>query len=194
MKIGIYGGTFNPVHNGHLHLANAVQEALCLDLFLWIPAKLPPHKDAPDLLPGEERLTLLRLATQQMANVEVSSIELESEGKSFTVLTLEKLKKRHPEAEFFLIMGTDMLLTFTQWYRYLDILSMATLVAAARNEGELSSIQEAAKALNNAIVLTVPPFPVSSSEIREKLKQGETVAGLLPESVLQYIEEKQLYQ
>lgn len=193
-RIGIFGGTFNPIHNGHLHLLKETQAALSFDKILLIPAGIPPHKAPKSLASGADRLEMARLAAMEMENVSVSDIELKSGGRSYTIHTLLKLKTLFPEAAFTLIMGADMLLSFDQWYRWRDILALASLAAAARSDGEYESLVEKGKALGRTQVVRLTPFPVSSTQVREKLAAGEDVSGLLPHRVLSYILKKGLYQ
>ena len=115
MRIGVYGGSFNPIHTGHIRLAQSYLEALSLDKILVIPANIPPHKRARQLLPGETRLELCRLACLDDPRLEVSDIELQREGSSYTVDTLRALKVLYPGAELHLIVGSDMFMTMETW-------------------------------------------------------------------------------
>ena len=195
-KIGIFGGTFNPVHNGHLNLLRQVQNEMQFDELLLIPSYLPPHKEAPDLISGSDRLKMLALAVEDMPEAGVCDVELHKTGKSYTIDTLRKLRRIFPTAEFYFIVGTDMLLTFDQWKQWRDILKLTFLVASGRDDGEYERLVEKANKLNREriIVLKTEPVPVSSTEIREKLKEGEDVSELLPPKVLCYIQKKGLYQ
>ncbi len=193
-RTGIFGGTFNPIHNGHLHLLKEADKALSFDRILLIPANLPPHKQAPDLAPGKERLEMARLAAAGMEKVFVSDIELKAKGKSYTVLTLEKLHALFPEERFTLLMGADMLLTFDQWYRWQDILKLADLAAFARNDGEEEALLKKAEEFSGARVIRTEPLPLSSTEIREILKKGGDVSNMVPEAVLSYIKRRGLYE
>lgn len=195
-RIGVYGGTFNPIHLGHLHLAEAVQKALHFDRILFVPARVPPHKQAVDLAPGKDRLEMVRLAVQSLPGAMVSDLELKTGGKSYTFFTLQKLKALLPQGEFTLLMGADMLLTFDQWFRWREILSMARLAVAARYGGEQETLAEKAAALSpggRITVVPVEPLPMSSTEIRLRIQRGEDPAGLLPEAVWAYIQAHGLY-
>ena len=114
MKIGIFGGTFNPVHQGHVHLAQQCVEELKLDKLLVIPTKQPPHKQVQELASGEHRAQMCRLAFAEIPQAQVSEMELHREGKSYTADTLTQLKQQFPQAQFYLIVGGDMFLTFHQ--------------------------------------------------------------------------------
>lgn len=148
MKIGVYGGTFNPPHLGHAAAARAVVELLKLDRLLIIPAGLPPHKDLPAGSPTpEQRLEMTRLAADQLGlgdRVEVLDVEIHRHGKSYTADTLAALKARYPDDELWLLMGTDMFLTFQAWHEPERILSLAGIAAFGRTEAdteELFSVQ-----------------------------------------------------
>ena len=188
MKIAIYGGSFNPPHCGHVEAAAAVMEHLKPDKMLIIPASIPPHKelciDSPD---PQERLLLTRLAFSELEGAEVSDIEIMREGKSYSAETLEQLMKLYPGAEFCFAMGTDMFLSFEQWYRYRFLLENMTLAVFCRCYGEDARILEHAEYLNKeygAKCVFVPhePQPMSSSDIRDMLRRRMGVS-YLPEKV-----------
>ena len=195
-QIAIYGGTFNPVHLGHLHLAAKAQAALGFDRLLFIPARIPPHKAAVDLAPGAARLEMLRLAAAEIPNAQVSDIELKSKGKSYTIYTLEKLAVLFPKSQLTLLMGSDMLLTFDQWFRWRDILKLAALAVLAREADELPALRRKAAALAPGRVTVIPaePLPVSSTQIRRMIQGGRDPSALLPPSVADYIAANKLYK
>lgn len=197
MRIGIFGGAFNPVHNGHLNLAETFFEDLRLDKLLLIPTAKPPHKSDAGLLSGEDRVNMLRLAVENKP-YEISTIEFERNDKSYTYDTLIELKRFYPDSEFFLIIGADQFIHFDKWYRYSDILDMVTLCTSAReNEEEKQLIIKSAKRLgikDRFYMSSRAVIRVSSSEIREKIKNGSDVSSLLPKKVFDYISEKGLYR
>ena len=193
-RFGIYGGTFNPIHNGHLHLIRAACAQLSFDRLLVVPANIPPHKAATDLASNRDRLEMARLATAGMPGVWVSDIELRARGKSYTILTLERLRALFPECRFTLLMGADMLESFARWHRWQDILKLADIAAFARNEGEESLLERKAALIGRARVVRVEPLPLSSTLVREKVRRGEDISGLVPEPVAAYIYEKGLYR
>ena len=204
MKIGVYGGTFNPPHLGHLTAARAVFELLGLDLLLLIPAGLPPHKELPAGSPTpEQRLEMTRLAGEQLGlgdKVRTLDIELERGGRSFTSDTLAQLKAQYPDSELWLLMGTDMFLTLQAWHEPEKILSLAGIAAFGRTEEdteELFSTQREYlyKTYPQARIftLTIPGvIDVSSTELREKLAKGEG-GNLLAPAVYGYILRERLY-
>ena len=193
-RFGIYGGTFNPIHNGHLHLIRAASAQLSFDRLLVVPANIPPHKAAVDLASNRDRLEMARLATAGMPGVWVSDIELRARGKSYTILTLERLRALFPECSFTLLMGADMLESFDRWHRWRDILKLADIAAFARNEGEEALLERKAALIGRARVVRVEPLPLSSTLVREKVRRGEDISGLVPEPVAAYIYEKGLYR
>jgi len=204
MKIGVYGGTFNPPHLGHITAARAVFDLLQLDELWLIPAGMPPHKAMPQGSPtAEQRLEMTRLAGEQLGldgKIKVLDLELRREGKSYTADTLTELKAQHPEDEFWLLMGTDMFLTLQAWRMPEKILSLAGVAAFGRTEAdteELFSVQRDYLCHTypqaRIFTLTVPGvIDVSSTELREKLAEGEG-ASLLAPAVYGYILREGLY-
>ncbi|MBQ9492584.1 MAG: nicotinate (nicotinamide) nucleotide adenylyltransferase [Oscillibacter sp.] len=204
MKIGIYGGTFNPPHLGHIAAARAVVETLNLQELYLIPAGLPPHKPLPPGTPDpQKRLEMTRIAGEQLcASVPVRTldIELRRDGKSYTVETLETLNARFPDAELWLLMGTDMFLSLHNWYQAGRILSLAGIAAFGRTgedmDAQFSAQREALyRKFPQARIFTlaVPDVvDVSSTEVRETLPHGGG-ARLLPPAVYGYILREGLY-
>ncbi len=193
-KIGIYGGTFNPIHNGHLHLLQTALDRLRFDRVLVIPTNIPPHKVERDLASNKDRLEMVRLAVEGMDRVWVSDMEQRAKGKSYTILTVKKLRAMFPGAELTLLMGADMLLSFDRWHRWREILALASLAAFARSEGETELLERKAAELGNTRVVRVEPLPMSSTMIREMIRRGEDISALVPEKVCAYLREKRLYQ
>ena len=204
MKIGVYGGTFNPPHLGHLTAARAVFELLGLDLLLLIPAGLPPHKELPAGSPTpEQRLEMTRLAGEQLGlgdKVRTLDIELERGGRSFTSDTLAQLKAQYPDSELWLLMGTDMFLTLQAWHEPEKILSLAGIAAFGRTEEDTEELFSAQREYlyktypqARIFTLTIPGvIDVSSTELREKLAKGEG-GNLLAPAVYGYILRERLY-
>lgn len=201
MKIGIYGGTFNPIHTGHMEAAKFAAEYLALDILYLIPAGLPPHKSlAEDTPDAEHRLNMTKLAAGTMGkNVKVLDMELKRTGKSYTVDTLRELKNIHPEDELYFFMGTDMFLTFQKWYQPEEIVKLCTLCAFGRSEAdteELFAVQRTylSKTFDAKIVTIVLPkiVDISSTELRAALKTGEG-REFLSDAVYGYILREKLY-
>ena len=204
MKIGVYGGTFNPPHLGHLTAARAVYELLGLDLLLLIPAGLPPHKELPAGSPtAKQRLEMTRLAGEQLGlgdKVRTLDIELERGGRSFTSDTLAQLKAQYPDSELWLLMGTDMFLTLQAWHEPEKILSLAGIAAFGRTEEDTEELFSAQRNYlyqtypqARIFTLTIPGvIDVSSTELRKKLAKGEG-GNLLAPAVYGYILREGLY-
>lgn len=203
MKIGIYGGTFNPPHLGHMAAARTAVDALKLDKLLLMPAAVPPHKTLPENTPDQaHRLAMV----EQMADalempgvVEVSTLELEREGKSYTSDTLEELHRRYPGAELWLLMGTDMFLTLHQWHDAKTILRLAKICAFGRTDQDGEAVfapqREFLKKEYHAqtATITLPGLvDVSSTQLRELLQRGRGAEYLLP-AVYGYILMNKLY-
>lgn len=201
MKIGVYGGSFNPPHLGHVKAALACREELGLDRVLVIPASVPPHKAlASGSASAQERLRLTRLAFSDLPGFEVLDLELRREGKSYTADTLRELKAQYPKDDLFLMMGTDMFLSFQDWYRPAEIAECARLVCFSRydaDEKNRAALEKQALALEQAfgqkpVLLQNDCFDISSTEVRRLVFFG--IAGpYLPEAVLLEIEALGLY-
>lgn len=195
-KIAIYGGTFNPIHNGHLHLARQFARLLGLDRILLVPARVPPHKEAPDLAAAEDRLAMCRLAAQDPVFF-VSDAELRREGPSYTSDTLVQLKKENPDSELYLLMGEDMFLTVQDWHRPEILYSLSTLCAAPRSTDGLRRLSGHARALERSGAKTelcnIEYLPISSTMVRRAVKTGQSIAGLVPPEVETYILSRRLY-
>ena len=199
MKTGIYGGTFNPIHNGHLHIVEEFRRGLSLDRVLLIPTRVPPHKAAPDLASGEDRFAMCRLAAQGDPWLELSDIEMRRQGKSYTAETLEELSALYPHDQFYLLMGEDMFLTVGSWYRPETIFSLASVCTTPRGEKSMEALRR--KALEYAgqhgarcFIEQIPYLPVSSTQVRQAVAAEEDISSLVPAGVARYIREKGLYR
>ncbi len=196
MKIGIFGGAFNPVHNGHIRIMNSYLDALSLDRIIIIPTADPPHKSGAGLAPEADRLNMLRLVTEKSDKYEISDLEFRREGKSYTYLTLCEMRQLHPLDEFYLIIGSDQYLYFHTWYRADDILKMATVCTMARNYEDYEKLikyKAENENMRDTVISDFEVVEVSSSDIRERVKNGTSIKGLVPEAVENYIKERGLY-
>ena len=195
MKIGVFGGTFNPPHNGHVRLAKAAADELKLDKLLVIPSCIPPHKIAAKLAEGSPepraRLEMCRLAFGCDPRFEVSPMELERGSRSYTVETLRELKALYPDSELYFIVGSDMLESFDKWYLWQEILSLSVLCAASREEGYSPDLSRFGKLAERIKIITLDPLEVSSTQIRNST--GEVSPELLDPKVAAYIREHGLY-
>ena len=196
-KIAVFGGTFNPIHNGHLHIAEEFAKRLKADKVIFIPANIPPHKQAPDLAPAARRLKMCRMAAEENHIFQVSNIEIRRGGASYTSETLEQLKLIYPDAELFLLMGEDMFLTLEQWHDPQTIFRLATVCAAPRSSSKRSRLKSYASHLAEKGVRTfiedISYLPVSSTIVREAVKAGRSISSLVPKKVERYILENRLY-
>lgn len=196
-RIALFGGTFDPIHNGHVRLATEFAERLSLDQVLFMPTFVPPHKLKTEMAPAIDRLAMCRLACEPYGKLAVSDWEINRRGASFTVYTLEALQKQFPDAQLFLLMGADMFLTLTTWHRFADIARMATLCAAPRDEADAALLRAHARELEKqgarCVVEAIPAVELSSTAIRKKAAAGESLAGLVPPAVEEYIVKTQLY-
>lgn len=196
-RIALFGGTFDPVHNGHIQLAREFAARLSLDRVLLMPTFVPPHKLKTDLAPAVDRLAMCRLACEPYRELAVSDFEINRRGASFTVFTLEAMHQQYPDAQLFLLTGADMFLTLSTWYRFPDIARLATLCAAPRDEVTAETLRNYAKNLEqqgaHCVVETIPLCELSSTVVRQKAAGGEKLTGLVPPAVEEYIIEKQLY-
>jgi nicotinate-nucleotide adenylyltransferase len=190
-RLGVFGGTFDPVHHGHLILAQEAQVRLKLDRVLFVPANTPSHKRAPGLAPVAHRIAMLRLATRGRRGFQVSTLEAERGGRSYTVTTLEALRRTH-HGEIFFLMGQDSLREFRTWVRPARILELARLAVVARGEEKAPSIP---RTLRGRVVLV--PFPligISSTEIRRRIRRGLPVRYWTPDPVIRYVQRHGLYR
>ncbi len=196
-KIGIFGGTFNPIHNGHIKLVETYFNELDLDEILVIPTNIPPHKTIDKVVSSKDRMEMLELAFGDFPYVTVSDIELLAGGKSYTILTLQRLLEIYPDDELFLIIGGDMFLCFEDWKEYKKIFSVCTVCTAPREQGEIKKLLAYQDKIDpqkrNTIVLNAPVLELSSSEIRSKAKKQKELENLVPKKVFEYIVKKGLY-
>ncbi len=192
----LYGGTFNPIHRGHLDICVRARQAVDARRVLLMPAAQPPHKSAGWLAPDQDRLAMCALAAREYDLIQVDDWEIRRGGRSYTVDTLGHLAAVFPEEELWLLIGTDMFLTFTQWHRWKEIGKMASLLVASREEGDreqlLDQQQRLAERGVRSRLLQNPPMPMSSTQIREELRRDGTTGKVCPQ-VLDYIREKELY-
>lgn len=193
IKTGIFGGAFNPVHKGHVRLAEEAVKQLKLKRLLIIPTYDSPHKETK-LAPFEDRAEMCRRAFGHIEGVEISDIEVKLGGKSFTINTIRELKSLYPEDQFFLLIGGDMLFSFEKWYKYESILKEAKVCAVARDNDSLVDMMEYANELGRIKVLPTKAIEISSTEIREKAARGEDISDLVPEGVAEYITQNGLYR
>ena len=196
MKLLLFGGTFDPPHIGHMNLLRGAMQAVQPDLTIVMPAGVPPHK-AASMTPGMWRYEMcacfLALEKECGGRIEISDWEIHRQGRNYTIDTVTMLEQKYPGAELYLSVGSDMLLTFTEWRRWPELLQKATLVVESRCEGELGALHRAARALSaegGRIVFSLAKaLPMASSDIRA----GKAPAGALPPETEQIAGKYHLY-
>ena len=196
MRIGLFGGSFNPPHLGHMHLAECVHDALGLDEVWLVPSKISPHRSMTAYAPEEDRLAMCRLAASDYLWMRVEDYELRQERVSYTYLTVEHFAEERPEDELWLLMGSDMLLCFEQWNRWQEILQYARLAGIAREPGEYETLEAHAEHLRQygkIDIVNADSFTVSSTKIREMIRENQNYPCYLPEKIVQYIRMRNLY-
>lgn len=199
-RIGIMGGTFDPIHVGHLMLAQWALDALSLDEVWLIPTGMSYMKASRQILPGEERLYMTELAIRDNARFKCLDLEVRREGYTYSYETLEELRSRYPEDDFYFIVGADCLFAIEEWKFPERIFGCCTLVAAVRGESNLSKMEIKRLELmqkfcprREIVLLPFISMSLSSTEIRERVRQGKSVRYLVTDSVLAYIMEKGFY-
>jgi nicotinate-nucleotide adenylyltransferase len=196
LRIGIFGGTFNPPHLGHLICAQEAYLQLRLDQVMLIPARVPPHKPVEEEPGAEHRLELCRLAVDGDERFAVSEIEINRPGPSYTVDTLAELHSRAPDNELFLIVGGDIAAGFAQWHQPERVLSLAMLAVAKRrgtSRGSVNAALDQLKVGERAAFFRMPRIGLSSTMIRERVRARQPVRYLVPDPVIRYIDEHHLY-
>jgi nicotinate-nucleotide adenylyltransferase len=199
LRLGILGGTFNPPHAGHLALARDALSELGLDVVLLMPAHTPPHKPAAaDAATPQQRLAMCELAADGVQGVRACALEVDREGPSYTVDTLQEIHDAHPKARLTLIVGADMALTLASWRQPKRLLELADLAIAERSGAGREQVLDALEPLHvesgRVRFLTMQPIDVSSSAVRERIAEGRPAQGLLPGEVGSYVESHHLYE
>lgn len=209
MKIGLFGGTFNPIHMGHMIMAQRVKESLGLDRLILIPSKLPPHKTTAQTSPAD-RFNMVQIVANRLGEgYEVSDFELKSEGVSYTFKTLTEYRSRFPEDELFFIAGSDIFATIASWQNWNDLFDLANFVIVNRKEVPFEEMlhrippslnprirvwHQYEKAVSGEILLyTMQEVPVSSTEIRYRVATGTCGEVMLLDEVYEYIASNNLY-
>lgn len=211
-KIGILGGTFNPIHMGHIKAARTVIKKFNLDKILFIPSYIPPHKKNSHIALPQHRFNMVRLALDNYPNLIPSCIEIDAEEKSYSVITLDKIKKSNPEARIFFILGIDAFLEIDTWKDYKDLLENYSFIVISRPGFYLKDAKQiiGGKYKNKMVEIRshintedmecydfflfhMDSPDIASSDIREKIKKGDSIHGMVPKNVEKYIKENKLY-
>ena len=188
MKIGILGGTFNPIHIGHLILAEEAREKLGLGRIIFVPTYLPPHKENSDIAPASDRLKMASLAIKGNKYFMVSDIEIKRDGRSYTIDTLREFKAIYPKDELYFIIGSDLLKYLDDWKDLNEIIKMVKFIAATRPGYPLEKIP------SYIDTVAIRAVDVSAFEIRSCVRENKSFRYLVPEEVFNYINKKGLYK
>ena len=183
---GIVGGTFNPVHFGHLILAESILHSADADGMIFVPTRSHPFKTSDILNNFDDRWVMLKLATAGNASFHI----MEPPDSPYTIDLIDFIKARYPQAEFFLVIGSDILGEFTSWFKFAEIVDNIRIIIAARPRYKLSAVPEI---LRSADRIMIPQYDISSSDIRERVQSQLSIKYLVPEGVEKYICEKRLY-
>ena len=187
-RIGILGGTFNPIHIGHLSIAQTVQERFGLEKVLFVPAFRPPHRNIVKLASPEERFQMVRLGIKSNALFDVSDFEIKREGKSYSIDTVKYFRKIYPKGtKLFFIIGADNFAELSKWKCIDEILEIVSFIVVNRPGYEIQDSE-----IKHYIV-NMPGMDIASSHIRRRIAQGKSVKYLVPESVFRYIKRKKIY-
>lgn len=197
-KIGIMGGTFDPIHNVHLILAENAYREYGLDKVVILPSSHPPHKKEAAVTPAEDRINMIRLACQDVPYFQPSEFEMERSGYSYTSDTLALLHEQHPDTEYYFIMGGDSLFEIESWHQPEKIMQQCIILAGIRNGISMDDFVGRAYALMmkyraDIRILNVPDLEISSTMLRKRIRDGLSIRYLVPDSVEQYIREHRLY-
>lgn len=188
-RIGILGGTFNPIHIGHLAIAQTAREAMHLEKVIFVPSNWPPHKNAKGIAPARDRFNMVRLAVKENPHFEVSDFEIKKEGRSYTIDTMWYFKRSFSkDTQLFFIIGGDMLSQLKKWKYIDDILKIGTFIVVNR-PGQFKKSSGI-----KYFSVSMPGIDISSSYVRQCLTQGKTTKYFVPESVLDYIKKHGLYK
>lgn len=197
-KVGFFGGTFNPIHNAHLRIAQEAQKRFRLDRILLVPSGYSWMKDPKEIAPKEDRLRMAELAAEECEGFTVSTIETDQEGPTYSYETLQKLKVLYPEDDIYFIIGADQLFILEKWKNPEEIIRLATILVADRGGFDRQEMEEKAAELEKnfggmIMIYHMESSELSSTELRRKIRDGEDISAYVPEKVAEYIEKRRLY-
>jgi nicotinate-nucleotide adenylyltransferase len=201
IALGVIGGSFDPVHMGHLGIAEEARERFALDKVLFVPAAQPPHKGPKTAAAASDRLEMVRLATRGNPHFLVSDIEMHREGPSYTIDTLEQIRRMQPEARVYFIVGADSLAELAGWHRARELAERFDFIILARPGARRPSKEELAGSFGDQVArkldgnfVTTGIFDISATEIRRRVREGRSIRYLVPAAVERYILSKGLYR
>ncbi|MDD4178510.1 MAG: nicotinate-nucleotide adenylyltransferase [Candidatus Margulisbacteria bacterium] len=193
-RIGIMGGTFNPIHKGHIALAKAAQKAFALSQVIFIPSGTPPHKALDEIIDKEERLKMVRLAIKGIKKFSVSRIEIDRPGYSYAVDTFRALRRKYgAKTKLFYIMGLDSINEILEWKKPLELFKLCEFIAGTRPGHRVAKIPQLNKVADRIHFIGLGE-DISASEIRRKIVKGGKVGKLVPKAVADYIKKRGLYK
>lgn len=198
-KVGIMGGTFNPIHIAHLVLAEQAYEQFGLDEIVFMPSKRPAYKDLGEVIEEEYRQRMIELAIADNPHFTIDTMEFNREGNTYTADTLMELTKKNPDVSYYFIIGADSLFQLESWSRPEVILSLCTILASNREDKDDDLVNAKIEELMNTFqanihLLKIPKIDISSKMIRERIQEGKTIRYFVPSDVLNYIEQQNLYK
>lgn len=191
--IAIFGGTFDPIHNGHLYIAGAAATAFSLKEVIFVPGKEPPHRDNPCASP-QDRAQMVKCAIAKHPIYKFSDVELERPGPSYTIDTIKTLKKFYPKDDVALILGADAYADFTHWLHWEEILEYGKLIVINRDQAKNPTTSNQRINPDAVLSLQIDPCPISATQIRHCVEHNEPIDSLVPAAVKDYIEAHQLYR
>lgn len=191
-RIGLFGGTFNPVHKGHTAIVEAFLNSDVIDKLWILLTPFPPHKTDKTFAPYKQRLEMLKVAFAGLNNVTISNVEQDLPQPNYTLQTIRHLKARYPENQFFYCMGSDSLTEFNKWMNYDSILEECELLVAKRPHFDISAVEEGI--LQRTHIVKHIPLDFSSTQIRQNIASGKSIGTLVPEKVREIIEKENLYR
>ncbi|HLH80885.1 MAG TPA: nicotinate-nucleotide adenylyltransferase [Chthonomonas sp.] len=196
MRLGIIGGTFDPIHYGHLFVAEESRVRFRLDKVLFVPAGIPPHKKNEEITPPKHRYAMTVIGIHGNPAFECSSIEIDRGGVSYTIDTLISLREQYPQDEFFYITGIDAVCDLLTWHRHQDVMRMARFIAAARPGYSLNRLRDRLplEYLENILLLGSTMLDISSTELRYRVRHNLPIRYLTPDGVVEYIRKHRLYR
>ena len=194
MNIGIMGGTFDPIHMGHLVAAERAREAVKLDEVWFMPCHVPPHKDQPPKASAKHRMDMVRLAVSDHPCFKVYDGELRRGGVSYTYDTMKILRHDYPEDCFHIIIGGDMVQYLPHWHRIQELLQMARFIGLKRPGTTIDFAKLGEEIASKVTLVPMPQLDISSSQIREWVKNSQSIRYLVPDPVFRYIKENRLYE
>ncbi len=187
VKLGFLGGTFNPIHNGHIAAALNAIECLGLSKVIMLPNSTPPHKGDDELLPFAVRYRLIEESIREYPQLEVSDLDNTHSDKSYTYHLLQRLKESYPAADFFFIIGTDNIRKLKTWYRYEELLREITFAVVTRNTND-DNLEDKPDYYDRMVFLPMQPVDISSTDIRNLIRKGKDITGFVPGAVAKYFD------